>query len=294
LTEYLSYWKPGTALNELDAGGELCRSASNQYGKIEIGDSVFIVTVWPTGDLILLGRIKVSELLERSAARARYDSENLWDANWYILAEKGTTMPVSEIDISGVAIRLRFRSNLDRLSVSPDGAVKPQQLQTIRALTSDSSAILEERIAQFQSATSSIDKNLQGDGQGLGSPEMNKIVEMNAIEIATRYYQSLGWRVVSREADKCGFDLECSRESDLLRIEVKGTSSGAPGFIITYNEYTFLQESPDWRLALVTRALSSHPKLFVFDAEQIESMFLTTPIAFRMSPRIEISSCQIF
>jgi hypothetical protein len=292
VTGYLSYWKPGTAENELDAGGEVWRSASDQYGKVTVGDRVYIVTVWPTGDLILLGRIVVGELLERGEAHKKYGSENLWDAKWYIVGVEGTAMPINEIDISGVASLLRFMSKLDRLDVS-DGSVNAQQLQTIRALTPDSCVILDERIAQFQDAAASLDKFFKGDGQGFGSAETNKLVEVKAVEVVTLHFQSKGWTVVSHESKKCGYDLYCSRESEVLCIEVKGTSSVAPGFIITSNEVDSSSTKPDWRLALVTEALSLNPKLFVFDADQMDSMFVRTPLAFRMSPRIDPSRCEI-
>lgn len=292
MTGYLSYWKSGTAKNELAAGGEVWRSASDQYGKITVGDTVYIVTVWPTGDLILLGRVFVSEVLDRAAAHEKFGSENLWDAKWYILAVEGTAMPINEIDISPVASQLRFMSKLDRLDVS-EGSVNAQQLQTIRALTPASCVILDERIAQFQAAAASLSKIFKGDGQGFGSAEMNRLVEVKAVEVVTRHFQSLGWTVVSHESKKCGYDLYCSRGSDILSVEVKGTSSAAPGFIITSNEFDSSSSTASWRLALVTGALSAHLRLFIFDANQLNSMFDRTPLAFRMSPRVDPSRCEI-
>ncbi len=43
--DFLSYWKPATALEALETQGALDHSASYQYGRVSLGDRVWIVSV---------------------------------------------------------------------------------------------------------------------------------------------------------------------------------------------------------------------------------------------------------
>jgi hypothetical protein len=139
----LSYWKPETADVNLQGGYSLNHSASNQYWRVHVGDTVWIVTV-RDGDLYLLGRILVAEVTDQQGAIRAFQTTDLWRADFHILAEPETDEVIREIPIAQLAPRLRFRSRAgnDRLAVV-DGKVNPQQLQTMRVLTSDAATLLE-------------------------------------------------------------------------------------------------------------------------------------------------------
>jgi hypothetical protein len=152
--DLLSYWKPKTASNNAqDGDGLLEHSASNQYGRLEIGDTVWLVTV-REGDLYLLGRITVSRLLPREEALRAFPGEDLWDAKYHICSEPGKAQPIKEIHLGHLTGKLRFQSLIgkDRL-VLTNGKVNPQQLQTMRILKSGVAPLLEAALGGECKAT---------------------------------------------------------------------------------------------------------------------------------------------
>jgi hypothetical protein len=142
---YLLYWKPETADRVKGAGGPLRYAASGQFNRLAAGDTVWAVTC-RDGELRLLGRVVVGRVVGRAEAAAALDTEELWDADWYALAEPGTEQPVREVTIQHLAPDLRFVSpgETDRLALAR-GRVNAQQLQTMRELSEESGALLRRR-----------------------------------------------------------------------------------------------------------------------------------------------------
>jgi hypothetical protein len=143
---FLSYWNPQTALSNLEEGGLLEHSASEQYQRIRPGDTVWIVTVY-SGSLHLVGRIIVGYVENQSNAAEMLGTSDLWPASHHIIAAKDTAQPIKDIPIDHLADRLRFESasGRDRL-VMTNGRVRPQQLQTMRVLNTDSASLLENAL----------------------------------------------------------------------------------------------------------------------------------------------------
>lgn len=111
-----------------------------------------------------------------------------------------------------------------------------------------------------------------GPRKGKTDPAHNAKVEKAAIKVVRRHYRKLGYAVDSVERDNVGWDLEM-RLGDRVRfrIEVKGLSGSEPGVGLTPNEYDkFDEDAEDYRLAIVTDALSGAPQLLLcrFSAEQ--------------------------
>jgi hypothetical protein len=89
-------------------------------------------------------------------------------------------------------------------------------------------------------------------------PWHNAQVELAAVARVQQYYEALNYSVTSVEKDNCGWDLEISAESVLLRVEVKGLSGGEALVQLTANEYqAFQAQAQDYRLAIVTQALET-------------------------------------
>ena len=57
-------------------------------------------------------------------------------------------------------------------------------------------------------------------GVGFGDPAENKLVEVAAVRAVVKTYQGDGWSVRSVERDKCGFDLECTKNGSVENVEV--------------------------------------------------------------------------
>jgi len=73
-------------------------------------------------------------------------------------------------------------------------------------------------------------------GQGFRiSPELRKKIETLAIKKATKYFESLGYRV-KYVGDSESYDLDCSKGKNTLRVEVKGTQTEGASIVLTPNE----------------------------------------------------------
>lgn len=91
----------------------------------------------------------------------------------------------------------------------------------------------QEKKKNLQSKTVSI-------GQGWMSDSAKKrAIEKYAVEIATDFYLSEGWRVT--ELGK-PYDLRCIRGDEELHVEVKGTTGLCTSVSITYNEFIHAHE----------------------------------------------------
>lgn len=83
--------------------------------------------------------------------------------------------------------------------------------------------------------------------------------ERAAVRHVTKCFKEDGYRVVSREAETCGYDLEATRGRRVLHLEVKGCKGDTGRFFISRNELKQAMKDSTWRLVVVTTALS-HPK----------------------------------
>lgn len=119
-------------------------------------------------------------------------------------------------------------------------------------------------------------------GQGFGSPEENRAIEEAAVAFVVRKYESSGWRVTSRESERVGYDLECTRRRDVLHLEVKGLSGEEWSFMATAGELRKAEEDPDFRLAAVRRANTSDPEMRQWTGSELRSSFDREPVAYRL------------
>ena len=151
---FLLYWKPGRVKWALDRGWVARNMGSDQLYRARRGDTVWGATVYSPGELVLVGRLRVGECTDYEGAKRILDTDDVIEKNYQVIAEAGTAERVREVDLMDLAGELRFvsKAGKDRLQVT-DGRVKAQQLQTMRELTEDSAAMLEERWLSNQGAT---------------------------------------------------------------------------------------------------------------------------------------------
>jgi hypothetical protein len=89
-------------------------------------------------------------------------------------------------------------------------------------------------------------------------------VEKAAIKLTTEYFIELKFTVKSFEKDQVGWDLEATRDSQLLRLEVKGLSGHNAVAELTPNEFAKMQKFKEtYCVCIVTNALQD-PTLQVF------------------------------
>ena len=84
---------------------------------------------------------------------------------------------------------------------------------------------------------------------------------------------------------KCGYDFLFTKGSGSVHVEVKVTSGDSAGFFLTRNEHDAgYKNDPEWRLAMVTRALSDEPVVQIFDAKELRKAFDLVPYVFLGKP----------
>ena len=120
-------------------------------------------------------------------------------------------------------------------------------------------------------------------GAGFGDPESNRKVEKAAINRVCRLLKCEGYSVLSRESERVGYDLEATRGSQILHVEVKGISGTEIKFPITAGELSRAKEDPRFRLYAVTEARERSAKLRRFSGPQVISKFTFKTISYLAS-----------
>ena len=120
-------------------------------------------------------------------------------------------------------------------------------------------------------------------GGGFGDTEENKKVETSAIEYVTKWYLDNGWHVDSVESIKCGFDLVCIKDNFVENVEVKGITGMDLSFMITANEVRQAEQNENFRLCVVTNAVSTSPNLIRFTGTEFIEKFIISPVILKAS-----------
>ena len=82
------------------------------------------------------------------------------------------------------------------------------------------------------------------------------MLKLGSLDYVKRHFGGYGYKAEDVSAQQIGFDLEVSNAKGvtLLKVAVKGTASGLPGFKLTGEERTASARDPLWRLLVVTDA----------------------------------------
>ena len=98
-------------------------------------------------------------------------------------------------------------------------------------------------------------------GAGFGDSETNRLVEQAAIDAVSDWFRRRCWVVISKEAEKVGYDLLCRRKGAELHVEVKGTSGSVEQFIVTAGEVRRAKTDQRFLLCVVINAMSNMPTI---------------------------------
>jgi hypothetical protein len=143
---FLKYWLYSAVERQMASPHRLINyTASDQYHRVEVGDHLWFVTMPPrTQMLLLFGGMTIGWIGSRAEAAQQLESrpEALRSANIHALSDPETAEPYEVIDITEIAMDLRFDSALgkDRLPARS----WPQALQTMRLLTSETAMLMRE------------------------------------------------------------------------------------------------------------------------------------------------------
>jgi hypothetical protein len=140
MTHFLAYWTFANASYTDEANeGLLLHAASNQFGRLTEGDTVWIATS-KDNRFYLLGPILVDEITNTKEAESRLKRDDLYLAKYHILAADGAAAKMKWVDVMDDLPKLRFSgTKIDRLPASWGAG----NLQTMRKLTEGSGKILE-------------------------------------------------------------------------------------------------------------------------------------------------------
>jgi Domain of unknown function (DUF3883) len=115
----------------------------------------------------------------------------------------------------------------------------------------------------------------------------DKAAEQAAVRFVKARLRRDGYKVISRENEICGYDLDATRNGSTLHVEVKGVSGDSPRFHITSNELKRAEEDPDWRLAVVLQA-HTRPRMDAYiPGKQVRRLFHLKPTQWFVTGRGE-------
>lgn len=83
------------------------------------------------------------------------------------------------------------------------------------------------------------------------SADERKAIELRAMRVAIGHFESLGYEVVDVSAER-SYDLECRKATDLLHVEVKGTTGAGCPVLITAREVEHAENCVNPALAVVS------------------------------------------
>ncbi|MEJ5038206.1 DUF3883 domain-containing protein [Acinetobacter johnsonii] len=107
------------------------------------------------------------------------------------------------------------------------------------------------------------------------SKDLILAIEIAAIQLTWEYYESLGYNVITVEKDNAGWDLEATRGSENLLLEVKGHKGNVIQFELTPNEYFQLQNNlENYRVCVVRNALDKPDLIQFYPIEDEEYWYL--------------------
>lgn len=101
--------------------------------------------------------------------------------------------------------------------------------------------------------------------------QLRHAVEDAAMKVVRKFYEEQHYYVDDVSANRCGWDLEATKDQCTLKIEVKGLSGTTAVTELTPNEYQHIkEEDSSYRLCIVTNALHRTPTIqeFYFDPQE--------------------------
>ena len=105
--------------------------------------------------------------------------------------------------------------------------------------------------------------------------EARKMVEKAAIDYVTQYYRGNGYKIISREKDNVGWDLDAKKDGIYLKLEVKGLAGSKVSVRISLNEYqTMMRNQGCYILCVVINAIKK-PDLIKFIWDESQSVWVS-------------------
>jgi 5-methylcytosine-specific restriction endonuclease McrA len=140
MADFTSYWLPQQVEDNL--GEAMFHIADNNFNRVRVGDTVWIVTIRPgTGEFMLCARVPVDEITGQAVADKRLRG-NAWKARYHVWCQRQDAEQVRLVSLESVVRTLRFQGSSPRLS-RRNGKVYPQQVRRVRELTPETAGLMQ-------------------------------------------------------------------------------------------------------------------------------------------------------
>lgn len=143
MSDYVHYWNRDS-VEETGHDEAITGPGSNQYGKLQPGDRVWVVAMDDDG-LHLFAKIGVREVLPEKEAKRKFD--DLWPAEWHVRATDDSRTAKCRIPFGETAAALEFTGG----KKSIDGEPSWIHFWSLRQVTSDSAARIESLWRKYES-----------------------------------------------------------------------------------------------------------------------------------------------
>jgi hypothetical protein len=146
-------------------------------------------------------------------------------------------------------------------------------------------ASLRRSVARLEKLEQKDAQDLEG-GYGFADSRTARLVEKASERVARAYFRRQRWRIVEDLQAKRGYGVDFivrRPNGQQLALELKGTQGDEPHCFLSFLEKKVAtdRQREDWRLLMVTGALSRHPQITVYTSNQFRKAFDIQPVTFR-------------
>ena len=139
---FMLFWRETSVTTAERLGTVLDVVSSNQLDGILRGDTLWVATV-ENGELVLVGRMRVGEIIGREEAERRFGDENVWKSNLFAVALDTDSCELPRrVHLGERAYDLRFMEDDADRFVSVEGRISRSQTRKVRELTFGSAEML--------------------------------------------------------------------------------------------------------------------------------------------------------
>jgi len=157
---FLVYWLPEQIQSSI-TDGYLDHAASDQFSRINSGDTLWITGKTASDPLITIGPLHVAEVVGQKEASRRLPYRP-WPAKYHALCIKNQPTQICQVSLAPILEDLRFVSKSNKLNHSKPFGL---QLQAMRELTEASARLLQKlwqdetnsTLVQFEGIQNSLD-----------------------------------------------------------------------------------------------------------------------------------------
>lgn len=234
------YWRDDAQARG-DEGAPFNHTASNQFGPrgLQSGDRLYVVGI-DAGELLLIGRMDVGNVVRTSEARRLLGSSDVYPSEWHAIA-RPPLRPLSFERRVPESMARAIRTEDDKaLSIDPAVyRVQSRALVTARFIAPESAALLDTLIEDDLVESDEV-REVEGVARGRAGDRgltgaQRRAIEKHAVKTATKHFEAEGWTVEDVGLTR-PYDLDCRKGRRNIHVEVKGSTGPLATIAMTAGE----------------------------------------------------------